>query len=180
MEISCEIWSWHTHTHIHTYTHTHTHTYTRTHIHTHTHTSVGCVDPRTKRLWLWRRWRMLKTANICASGTHKCQKRPTNVKRDLLWKEKRPTMEGKETYYGRKRDLLWEEKRPTMETANICASRYAQMSKETHKCQTDLLWKEKRPTMAGKETYGRKRDLLWKEKRPTMEGKETYYERQKE
>ena len=36
-------------------------------------------------------------------------------KRDLLWKEKRPTMEGKETYYGRKRDLLWKEKRPTME-----------------------------------------------------------------
>jgi hypothetical protein len=29
-----------------------------------------------------------------------------NVTRDLLWKEKRPTMEGKETYYGRKRDLI--------------------------------------------------------------------------
>ena len=61
-------------------------------------------------------------------------------KRDLLWEEKRPTMEGKETYYGRKRD--------------------PQMSKETHKCQKrptnvkrDLLWKEKRPTMKGKETY---------------------------
>jgi hypothetical protein len=27
-------------------------------------------------------------------------------KRDLLWKQKRPTMEAKETYYGSKRDLL--------------------------------------------------------------------------
>jgi hypothetical protein len=45
----------------------------------------------------------------------------TNVKRDpQMSKEtdkcqKRPTLEGKETYYGRKRDLLWKEKRPTME-----------------------------------------------------------------
>jgi len=35
-------------------------------------------------------------------------------KRDLLWKQKRPTMEAKETYYGSKRDLLWKQKRPTI------------------------------------------------------------------
>jgi hypothetical protein len=41
-------------------------------------------------------------------------------KRDLLWKEKRPTMKGKETYYGRKRDILWKEKRHTMEGKETC------------------------------------------------------------
>ena len=52
----------------------------------------------------------------------KRQKRPTmeaketyyGGKRDLLW----PTMAAKETYYGGKRDLLWRQKRPTME-ANV-------------------------------------------------------------
>ena len=28
-------------------------------------------------------------------------------KKDLLWRQKRPTMPAKQTYYGGKRDLLW-------------------------------------------------------------------------
>jgi hypothetical protein len=40
-------------------------------------------------------------------------------KRDPLWRQKRPTMEAKETYYGGKRDLLWRQKRPTMEAKEM-------------------------------------------------------------
>jgi hypothetical protein len=46
--------------------------------------------------------------------------------------QKRPTLEGKETYYGRKRD--------------------PQMSKETHNVKRD-------PQMSKETYYGRKRDL---------------------
>jgi len=39
-----------------------------------------------------------------------------SVKSDLLERQKRPTIEAKETYYRGKRDLLWRQKRPTIET----------------------------------------------------------------
>jgi hypothetical protein len=42
-------------------------------------------------------------------------------KRDLLWRQKRPTMEAKETYYGGKRDLLWRQKRPTKDKQSVNA-----------------------------------------------------------
>ena len=123
-----------THTHIHTHIHTHAHTYT----HTHTprwaawsHELSGCGCERAGGCW--------RPRTSARRGTHKCQKRPTNVKRDRQM--------SKETYSGRKRDLLWKEKRPT----NV--KRDPQCQKRPTNVKRDLLWKEKRPTMKGKETY---------------------------
>jgi phosphoribosyl-AMP cyclohydrolase len=98
--------------------------------------------------------------------THKCQKRPT--------------MEGKETYYGRKRDLLWKEKRPTMGGKETYYGDREHLRVEVRTNVKRDPQMSNRPTMEGKETYyGRKRDL-WEEKRPTMEGKETYYGRKRD
>jgi len=36
-------------------------------------------------------------------------------KRDLLYRQKRPTIQAKETYYTGKRDLLYRQKRPTIQ-----------------------------------------------------------------
>jgi hypothetical protein len=76
----------------------------------------------------------------------------TNVKRDVLWKEKRPTIE-KETYYRR---------RSGCRTAFL---RYAQMSYYGRK--RDLLTKLNSETYHGRKRdlltfHGRKRDLLIK------------------
>jgi hypothetical protein len=49
----------------------------------------------------------------CASG--KAKETYSGGKRDLLRRQKRPTLEAKETYSGGKRDLLWRQKRPTQE-----------------------------------------------------------------
>jgi hypothetical protein len=74
----------------------------------------------------------------------------------------------KETYYRKKRDLLQKEKRPTVttprdETAKTPWRRaYQGLLRElAHEVQRrDLLHKEKRPLTEGKETYGISRALL--------------------
>ena len=40
---------------------------------------------------------------------------PARGKRDLVWRQKRPRMEAKETKYIGNRDLVWRQKRPSME-----------------------------------------------------------------
>ena len=78
------------HTCIHTYIHAHTHT------HTHTHT----FDFPTKG----SRYIARLVAHIaCLSEAKETYYRG---KRDLLQRQKRPTIEAKETYYSGKRDLL--------------------------------------------------------------------------
>jgi hypothetical protein len=43
------------------------------------------------------------------------------AKRDLLWRQQRPTMPAKQTYFGGKRDLLW---KPSL---HIPVTMYTQM-----------------------------------------------------
>jgi hypothetical protein len=102
---------------IHTHTHTHTHTYTHTHIHTH----ILCLS-------LSHSLSLSLTHSHSLSHAHKHtlprrrsarhplapQHRKPAVRRVSL-KQKRPTIDVKETYYRGKRDLLYRKKRPIME-----------------------------------------------------------------
>jgi hypothetical protein len=76
----------------------------------------------------------------------------------------------KQTYYRGKRGLIYGQKRPNTEAKETC---YLPCT-----CMAPLspIACQKRPTIEAKETYYRgKRDLQQRQKRPTAEAKETYY-----
>jgi hypothetical protein len=97
------------HTHIiHTHTHTHTHTQTYTHTQAQRHYRQGLkLDPEHKQCKA--AYRKIKQMENIA----KAAEQEVRAKRK---RQKRPTIEAKETYYGGKRDLLWMQNRPTIES----------------------------------------------------------------